>query len=237
MPKAIKKRIRKQATREEDVRHILHDVRETVAERQGTILPVLIGAVVVLIAIAGFSLYRSNSNARADTLEYEGYKVYYGIYQKQPAPKEELAGKALDLFRKALETRKSAFALFYVASCLADLGKNDEALQSLRELNEKFPDDERFVPLSYYKMAVLTMRKGDRDGALKLLDAIVKYKAGPFKDLALSESAKILASMGRSDESAQKLDELKKGFPNSPFLKAEFTQESPGAPGKGRKKN
>ncbi|HXX57716.1 MAG TPA: tetratricopeptide repeat protein [Thermodesulfovibrionales bacterium] len=220
MPKAIKKKIAKPAKKEEDVSNIVHRVRESLGERQRFLLPVFIGAVVVLLVVAGISLYRSNMNAKAETLEYEGYRAYYGFQQKQPFQKGEQYQKALEDFRKANEMRKSPFALFYIASCYDGMGKYEDALKALNELNERFPDDEKFVPLTYYKMAVIAFKKGDKDAALKLLDTLYNYRTGSFKDLALMESARILESMGKTEEAAKKLEELKKNFPNSPFLRA-----------------
>ncbi len=219
MPKAIKKKVAKPAKQEEDVKNIIHVVRESLGERQRFLLPVFIAAVIVLIVVAGISLYRSNMNAKAEALEYEGYKAYYGFQQRQPFQKGEQYQKALEDFKKAYEMRRSPFALFYIANCYDGMGRYDDALKALNELNERFPDDERFVPLTYYKMAVMTLKKGDKDAALKLLDILYNYRTGSFKDLALLESARILQSTGKTEEAAKKLEELKKNFPNSPFLR------------------
>ncbi len=218
MPKAIKKKITKPVKAEEGVRNILHDSKEFIVERQKILFPAILALVIVALAVAGFFFYRSNLTQRAAALEYEGYRIYYGLYQKQPFPRGENYQQALEKFQKAYRTRKSPFSLFYIASCYYDMGKYDEALKSLGELNERFPDDERFVPLSYYKMAVITLKKGDKDAALKLLDTIYHYKTGSFKDMALVESARILESMGKMEEAANKYKELVKNFPGSPFI-------------------
>ncbi|HET6514235.1 MAG TPA: tetratricopeptide repeat protein [Thermodesulfovibrionales bacterium] len=229
MPKAIKKRVAKPVKKEEDVKHIIHHARESFVERKNILLPVLIGAALLMIVVSAFFIYRSTMKTKADALEYGAYRIYYGINQKQPLQKEEQYQKALEKFQLAYDARKSAYALFYIASCYYDMGKYDAALKSLRELNERFPDDERFVPLSYYKMAMISLKKADNDGALKLLDAIANYKTGSFKDLALAESAKILEAMGKKAESERKYEELKKNFPNSPFVKTAQAPPSPPA--------
>jgi predicted negative regulator of RcsB-dependent stress response len=225
MPKAIKKKISKPAGKEEDVKTIIHHAREAIARRQKSLLPLLIGSVAAVILIAGFFIYRSHMNTKADNLEYEAYQIYYGLHQRQPLPQADQYQKALEKFREAYDARKSAYPLFYVAACYYDMGKYDDALKTLKELNERFPDDERFVPLSTYKMAVITLRKGDRDGALKLLDSLATSRTDTLRDLALAESAKILTSMGKSEEAGRKSEELRKNFPNSPF--ARTAQEAP----------
>lgn len=218
MPKAIKKKVAKPVKTEENVKDFLHTTKKFVTERQRIFFPIILALFMISLAAAGYSIYKSNLKNRAETLEYEGYKIYYGLYQKQPLQREDRYQKALEKFKTAYETRKSPFSLFYMASCYYDTGKYDEALKTLRELNEQFPDDERFIPLSYYKMAVINLKKGDKDAALKFLDTIYLYKTGSFKDLALIESARILESMGKTAESAKKYEELTKNYPGSPFI-------------------
>lgn len=225
MPKAIKKKVAKPARKEEDVKSIIHHARESIARRQKSLLPVFIGSAAIILLIAGFFIYRSHMNTKADALEYEAYQIYYGLHQKQPLPQADQYQKALEKFREAYDARKSAYPLFYIADCYYDMGKYDDALKALKELNERFPDDERFIPLSTYKMAVISLRKGDRDGALKLLDSLANSRTDTLRDLALAESANILASMGKTEESARKSEELKKNFPNSPF--AQTAGEAP----------
>ncbi len=218
MPKVIKRKVSKPAKAEEGVQHVLNDTREFIRKKQKVLFPIVVAVIVLFLGVAGFFVYRSNTQKEASALEYEGYKLYYGLYQKQPFAKEDLYQKALEKFRKAYEKKKSPLSLLYIASCFYDLGKFDDALKALKELNERFPDDERFVPLSYYKMAVINLKKGDKETALKLLDTLYDYRAGSFKDLALMESARILDTMGKKDDSVKKYEELTKDFPNSPFI-------------------
>lgn len=217
MPKVIKKKVVKPVKAEEGVKNVIHDTREFIHEKQRILFPAIIALVIVCMAAAGFLIYRSSTKKEAAALEYDGYKLYYGLYQKQPFAKEEHYQKALEKFRKAYEKRESPLSLFYIASCSYALGKFDDALKALKELNERFPDNDRFVPLSYYKMAVINLRKGDREAALKLLDTLYNHRAGMFKDLALVESARLLDKMGKKDDSVKKYEELAKNFPNSPF--------------------
>lgn len=216
MPKVIKKRVTKHKA-EEGVKDIIRDTKDFVSGRQKIIIPLLTVIVVSILTIAGFFIYRANISSRAGSLEYDAYKIYYGLYQKQPLQKEEQYQRALEEFKKAYEIRKSPFSLFYIASCYYDMDKPAEALRYLKELNERFPDDERYVPLSYYKMAVIYIRGGDYDSGLKLLDTLYNYKTTSFKDLALLESARVLSIKGKTEDSLKKYEELKKNFPDSPF--------------------
>lgn len=220
MPKVIKKRVKKQiSTEEEDVKNIYNSAKNYAIEKRKTLTPIVVAAVIVIIAAVGFSIYRSGMNNKAEALEYAAYKTYYGPNQKTPALNKtpEQSQKALEAFKKAYETRKTPNSLFYMANCYYDMGNYEAALASLKELNERFPDDERFVPLSYYKMAIVSLKKGDKETALKSFDIIYNYRNGSFKDLALLESARVLEAMGKGDEAAKKYTELAKSFPGSPF--------------------
>ncbi|HWR58560.1 MAG TPA: tetratricopeptide repeat protein [Thermodesulfovibrionales bacterium] len=217
MPKAIKKKVVKPAKAEEGVKDVFFGTRDYISERQKIFLPVMIAVVVISIAVAGFFIYRSHAGSKARSLEYEGYKIYYGLYQKQPLQKEERYQKALEKFREAYSLRKSAYSLYYAASCLNEMGKYDEALKNLKELNERFSDDEVLVPLSHHKIAGISLRKGDREAALKSLDTLYNYRTAALRDLALIESARILEAMGKTAESSKKYEEIAKNFPASPF--------------------
>ncbi len=217
MPKAIKKKVTKPAKAEEGVKEALYGTKDYIRERQRIFLPVIIAVVVIGIAAGGFFIYRSHARSQAKALEYDGYRIFYGLYQKQPMQKEERYQKALEKFREADDLRRSAYSLYYIASCLYELGRYDEALKNLKELNQRFPDDEGLVPLSYYRMAVTSLRKGDKESALKSLDMLYQYKSAALRDLALVESARILESMGKTEEASKKYEEITKNFPDSPF--------------------
>lgn len=217
MPRVIKKRVAKGARPEVGVKDIAGSARKFALKNQKVVLPLLVLSALSVFAAAGFYFYSSNARIKAEALEYDAYKAYYGLYQKQSVPGEERYRTALDKFQKAYDARKSPLVLFYIAGSYYEMGKYDEALKSLKELNERFPDDERYVPLSYYRMAVINSVKGDNEAALRMLDTLYNYKTASFKDLALAESARLLNAMGRTAESQKKYGELIQKFPASPF--------------------
>jgi len=218
MPKPIKKRAAKKQTSEIEVTGAISKIKDSIGKDRNTFVGIVVASIIAIFVIAGFFMYSSNTKNKAAKLEYEAYKIYYGLYQKQPISKEEQYKKAAELFKKAYDTKKSPVSLFYVANCYYELGKYEDSLKALKELNQKFPDDERFVPLSYYKMAMASLKKGDNNEAIKHLEVLYNYKAGTYKDLSLIESGRILESVGRIDEANKKYEELAKNFPQSPFI-------------------
>lgn len=217
MPKPIKKKIVKKTTSGTDASETLSRLKKSVEERKRFFITVVAVVVLSAIVIGGFFLYSNTQKNKAQKLEYEAYKIYYGLYQKQPVASEERYKKAAEIFKKAYDVRKSPVSLYYIANCYYELGKYEESLNALKDLNQKFPDDEKFVPLSYYKMAMISLKKGSAEEALKSLAVLYNYKTGTYKDLSLIESGKILEAQGNVEEAKKKYEELIKDFPQSPF--------------------
>jgi predicted negative regulator of RcsB-dependent stress response len=219
MPKLIKKRVAKKSTdTEADVKERLLGLKDTLKERQRTALQIGVGVVVIIVALIGFLVYSSASRKKASALEYEGYKVYYSNPQVQAANREELNKKALDLFKKAYDTKNSPFSLYYIAACYYELGKYDECLKTLKDFTQKYQTDEKFMPLAFQKMAITYIKKGDINEAKKTLDALYNLKGDIYKDFALVEYGRLLEKEGKTEEAKKKYDELAKKFPNSPFI-------------------
>jgi predicted negative regulator of RcsB-dependent stress response len=225
MPKAIKKRgSKKTGNTEVEVQERLSSLKDTLKERQKMVLKIGAGIVIIIIAVVGLLVYSSNSQKKARMLEYEGYKIYYSNQQVQPINKEEQYKKALDMFKKAYDTKNSPFSLFYIAATYYELGKYDDALKTLKDFTRKYSNDEKFIPLAYQKMALAYIKKGDLNGAEKTLDTLYNLKGDIFKDFALMEYGKLLEKEGKVEEAKKKYEELAKKFPNSPFIETRSKQ-------------
>ena len=219
MPKAIKKRTSKKiAGTEEDVRDRLVGLKDTLQERKKTVLKYGVIVLVALIAIAGFLFYDYSSKKKARTLAYEAYKVYENLYQAQPLSREERYRKALDIFKKSYDARKSPTVLLYIAGCYYELGNYDEAIKTLKDFTQRYSNEDKLVPLAYEKLAMVYEKKGDNKEAMKALEALYNLKGYIYKDLALIESARLLEREGKTDEAMKKYNELSEKFPNSPFI-------------------
>jgi|Deesub1362A_J573_1020465.scaffolds.fasta_scaffold00013_186 tetratricopeptide (TPR) repeat protein len=226
MPKPIKKRIKKPAAPEEEVKTLVSKARERIARNQRRILVAVLVFAVVVVSVLGIYFYRGSVQSRAERLEYEGYKLYFGLYESQPMIEVERLTKALESFEKANKLRESPFALFYIASCYYELGKYKEAVSALEELIRKFPRDKMFIPLAYYKMAMAEVKAGDSAKALEVLNSLYTYKTDTYKDFALIEAARLLESMGRTEEAKVKYKTIVERFPQSPFFEeAKFRLE------------
>lgn len=218
MPKAIKKKTVKQAKKEENLTTVLSTAKRFRSwEMHYRIAAIAVPLVILLTA--GFYFYGKTASREADKFQYEGYKLFYGLYQAKPMPGAARYEQAAENFMKAYREKGSPVSLYFMAASYYELGRYEEAAAALTELNAKFPDDERFVPLTYYKMAMIKLRQGGMEEALRHLETLYNYKTASYKDLSLMESARILKGMGRNEEAKRKYEALLKDFPNSPFAK------------------
>jgi predicted negative regulator of RcsB-dependent stress response len=217
MPKSIKKRVlKKTVTSEADVRNKIAGLKDTIKERKKTALIYGAGILVILIATISFLVYNYNSQKKARIFEYEAYKIYYSP-PSQGLNKEEQYKKALDIFKKAYDTRKSPISLFYIAACYYEIGKYDDALKTLKDFTQRYSKEYSFIPLVYQKMATIYLKKGDINEAMKTLDILYSLSSDIYKDLALVEYGRLLEKAGKTEEAKKKYKELITRFPNSPF--------------------
>jgi len=218
MPKAIKKKIPKKATdTEAEVKDRLSTLKETLKQRQKSVLRYGALILAVIIAVSGFLFYDHYSRKKAGTLAYEAYKSYYNLYQKQPVTRVDQYTRSLDLFKQSYDIRKSPVVLLYIADCYYELGRYDETLKTLKDFTQRYSGEERLIPLAYEKMSMVYEKKGDIKEAMKSLETLYNLKGYIYKDFALIEYAKLLEKEGRTEEAKKKYKELTEKFPNSPF--------------------
>ncbi|MGO9378189.1 MAG: tetratricopeptide repeat protein [Dissulfurispiraceae bacterium] len=214
MPKVIKKRISKHENPGEGLQDTVDDIRSRLKERQRLLVMGFAAFLVVLIAVGGFVVYNKSQRDKAAELQREAYRLFYNDNSAELAGSGDNYRKALDLFTKSYDIKQKAYVLLYIAYCKYELGNYDDAIKTLKELNDKFPDP-GITPLAYYKMAEAYLKKGDSANALTTLKDLASIKDGIFHDIALMESGKILDSQGKKEEAKAMYKELLSKFPNS----------------------
>ena len=214
MPKIIKKRSENFNSSDEGLRDTVEDIRSRIKERQRMLVIGLAVFLVVLISVGAFFIYNKSQGDKAAGLQREAYGLFYNENAAQPAIEGENYKKALALFRESYNLKKKADVLLYIAYCQYELGSYDDTVKTLKDLNGKFTDP-RIVPLSYYKMAEAYLKKGDNTNALAALNTLAGLPDGIYRDMALMESGKILASQGKTAEAKEKYKELIAKYPNS----------------------
>ena len=217
MPKLIKKRVEKKGHKNDDIQETVTDIRERLRHNQRTLIYSVGAFIVIVAAVAGFTIYSKVNTSTALDLEYEGYRIYHGEPQAQAIPVPERYQKALEKFKKSYAAKKRPAVLLYIANCYYELGNYDETIKTLKDFNNKFPEPQN-ISLSYYKMAMAYAKKGDMNSALNSLNSLSSIKDGALHDMALMESGKILESMGKTEEARNKYKELVSKFPKSALL-------------------
>lgn len=219
MPKPIKKKLKPSAKAEEkDIKGLLGKVKGGMASHGRRLTYAAIAAAVAVALVAGIAFYKSSTERSARKFEYEGYKLYFGLYGTKPLARTERYKLALENFRKAYKLRGSPMALYYTASTEYALGNLDAAVSALRELESKFSGDVHYLPLARYRMAMVNLHAGKTAEALKTLDALYDSGTEIYSDLALAEAARILEGEGKAQEAKVKYEKLAKEFPGSPFI-------------------
>jgi len=216
MPKAIKKKAKKDAGSEVEIQDVLEDIKGKLQKKKKTLLIYgLIGlSAVLVLAVILFSQYSADKKSRQ--LENSAYNIYYNLDQKQNMPKQEQYRQALGLFQQAYNKQKSPRVLLYIASCQYELEQYDEALNTLNTFLKKHANAKDLLPVAHQKIAAIQLIKGDKDAALKTLDTI--YRGGAvLQDYALIEAGRILEKDGKTAEANAKYRELAEKFPESPF--------------------
>lgn len=218
MPKPIKKRlVKKTVATEEEVSEKLSHLRDTLRERQKLAVKFLALILVVLLTIAGIFIYSHNAGKKAGEYTSQAYRIYHSTDPGQFPQEQDRYLKALELFQKAYDTKKSPISLFYIAACYDELGRYDDALKSLRVVVKKYSGKEKFLPLAYQKIAAVSVKTGDLDGALKALDSLIALKSDMYKDFALMEYGRILEKMEKTEDAREKYQELLSKYPESVF--------------------
>ncbi|MCX8070078.1 MAG: tetratricopeptide repeat protein [Thermodesulfovibrionales bacterium] len=202
---------KKPKTDEEKIINTVAQFKEQFKEKQKNLVYVLVISLAVILIVSGVFIYMSTAKTKASELEAEGYKYFYSA-RGENAP--AMYSKALESFKNAYNTRKSAYSLFYIANCYVELGKIDDAINSLNELVNKFSDPTN-LSFAYNKLSSLYLKKGDTQKALDSLDKLKKTKGAPLQDMAYMQSATILESLGKTEEAKAQYKELIDKFPTS----------------------
>ncbi|HSQ77907.1 MAG TPA: tetratricopeptide repeat protein, partial [Nitrospirota bacterium] len=124
---------------------------------------------IVLIIVAGLRLMRSMQEQNAAPLVASAYG-YYSTSQGTGADYT----KALELFHSVRNqypsTRSGAIAQYYIGNCLANLGRNDEALAEYQAFVSKYAGDKFLLGLVYERMGYLYGELGKQADAVKAFE-------------------------------------------------------------------
>ena len=156
--------------------------------------------------------------SEAIELRQEAYLIYHGLDKTGQTSGDKKYQEALEKFQESFAARKSPIVLLYIAACYDQLGKYNEAVETLQKFTDKYSHENKLLPLAYQKMASVYLKQGKLNDALGTLNTLSSQEGDIYKDLALMESGKVLEKMGRLEEAQKKYQELSSKYPTSPFI-------------------
>lgn len=219
MPKPIKKKVLKKPILKEDkIKGTFIQTTEFLGEKRNVLLIILVSIIALTILSLIIISYNSSLKKKAYALEIEAYNYYYGINLKEPLTDEERLRKALELYKKSVETRPSPTALFYLGNCYYNLSDYTKAIEEYERFTKKFRKEKNLLPIVFQKLASAYLNKEDKDMAIKTLDKLADLDRGIFKDTALILQARYYERWGETEKAKGKYKELIKQFPLSPWV-------------------
>ena len=154
---------------EQEIRTLAHNVSEFMAAHRKNFTVIIAALAAVLIIVAGLRIMRSVQEQKAAPLVASAY----GYYSSSRGTDADFA-KALDLFRSVQKqypsTGSGAIAQYYIGNCLANLGRNEEALKEYQAFVEKYAGDKFLLGLVYERMGYVYSALG------KQADAVNAFK-------------------------------------------------------------
>jgi tetratricopeptide (TPR) repeat protein len=184
----------------EEIRTLAHHVSEfTAVHRQKVTIVVAIVAVVVVLGM-GYRLTKSMQEQKAAPLVASAY----GYYRPFAGTAPDFA-KALELYRDVRKrypsTRSGAIAQYYIGNCLANLGRNEEALKEYQTFVAQYSGDTFLLGLVYERMGYVDSALGRQADAIKAFEQSEKL-IGP--GASTLELAKLYESAGNAAASQNK---------------------------------
>jgi tetratricopeptide (TPR) repeat protein len=185
---------------EQEIRTLAHNASEFMAAHRKNFTIIVAAFAAVLIIVAGLRLMRSMQEQKATLL----VAAAYGYYSPSQGAGADFA-RALDLFRSVQKqypsTRNGAIAQYYIGNCLANLGRNDEALTEYQAFVAKYAGDKFLLGLVYERMGYVYNALGKQAEAVKAFEQSENL-IGP--GVSTMELAKLYEAAGNVSVSQQK---------------------------------
>jgi predicted negative regulator of RcsB-dependent stress response len=188
---------------------------------------VVVVALVLAIGYGGWRLYIDRQTGQATAGFDAAMKAYRGRIGTAPNPidpsepfypdEKARAQGALSKFLKVADsypsTNPGKLARYYAALCLEDLDHQNQALEELKKISSA--GDKELAAMAQYQMAIIDVRTGKNDDAVKLLRALAdKPSALVPRPLVLLELAGALRT-SNPKEAANLYQQIKKEFPDT----------------------
>jgi tetratricopeptide (TPR) repeat protein len=237
------KRTERHHLKENDLAQSIIAARGAFEARKGLITGLLLAAVVVAAAVAGFAVWRQRDDARAQQLladamvTFNARVIPASTTPQQPgevpaaatigatgsyATESAKLNAALPKLKAAAdaypESEAGITARYHYASSLAAVGKHDEAIREFDEVVRHAGDDTLYGRMARMGKADTQARAGQHDAAIATWKELA---ASPDEDLPMDA---ILMELGKAYQASGNQEEARKTFttivdehPTSPY--------------------
>ncbi|MBF0464390.1 MAG: tetratricopeptide repeat protein [Nitrospirae bacterium] len=213
MPKRIKKKAA--AKHGDEIKGTLHEIGSFYEKQKKEIhIAVVITAILVIAALA-YTGYMKYTSSEAEKLKMTGYANYYAA---TGADRPVRLKASFEAFQRSNSLKPSPVTLLYMAACTEELGKPDDAVKLLLDLNSRYTQNNEILPLSYFKLFNIYKEKKEFDKALEALKSLYALPSQSYKDAALYEWAVLLTQLGKGQEAQDKYAQLTKDYPGSAYI-------------------
>jgi hypothetical protein len=219
--------ISRKELKKDEIRETLAHGAEAVISHQRIVGIIVTLAVVVGLAVVGWRFYSERETVKASAALDNAMRVYEARIRASGEPAEpaevtyvEERNKYEDATKKFLSvaqsygrTRPGQVARYYAALCQRRLGRSDEAVKQLKELESGGTDE--LAALARFQLAEIYDKTGKADEAVKL------YRQLADKPTVLVPRALALLALadhlGKANpqEAFKLYDQIKKDFPDS----------------------
>ena len=225
MPEHISRKELKQDKIKESFEH----GAEAVLSHSQITLIALVVILVGIVAYQGIRFYKDRQAAQASAAYAAAMKLYSARIGAAPDPNDPTephypdeasrSQAALQEFTAAADKFPSSYygkiSRYYVALCLEDLDRNNQALEELKKLSGS--SDKEIAAMAQYQTAVIDSRTDKRDDAIKIYRSLAD-KSYTFVPRALVQME--LAGLLRQNKPQEALaiyQQIKKDSPNTPI--------------------
>lgn len=227
------KRTERQHLKENELAHLAASAREAVASSGKQFMPLAIGVVVIVVAVFGYSAWRSRTQNRAGTLLAEAMAVQDARVGAPNAPGTPSAGPTFPTEREKTETmlakfkavadgfpgtEAGIFARYREAGAQMALGRAKEAAAAYEQVIGSAGTG-IYGQMAKLGLAAAQAQTGEFDKAIETFKDLSTRADGPLPvDGILMQLGRVYKDAGKPADAQQTFNKLVQEFPESQFV-------------------
>lgn len=234
------KRIERKHLKENELEKTLARAREILEPRAGLVKAAALVLAVVIVAMAGFGIWRQRAQAESERALAEamvalnapvvpaGVEGFEGVPAAAQisatgtfATEEAKLTAAVPKLKAAADahpgTPAGIQARYHLAAALSALGRHDEAMAAFDEVVNRAGADSLYGRMARLGKADVQARAGQLDAAIETWKTMAEGDATVPQDAVLMQLGRAYAQKGNTEEARKTYTQLVDTYPNSPY--------------------